>query len=165
MKWCKIISVLMFLCCVACSSGGVRAESGVYDYSGDFLEQVEQNPLDRDYKMDFVAANTTIAYGELEAKYIKLWDRELNLIYQKLMKKLNNQQIDILIDSQVGWLQWHTQETKFVGAVWNNERKLGSQGSIQELKAQKQRLRNRTLELMEYYYLFARSVEFEYQGK
>lgn len=101
----------------------------------------------------------------IEAKYIKLWDRELNLIYQKLMKKLNNQQTDIFTDFQVGWLQWHTQDTKFVDNVWNNNRKLGSQGSIQELKAQKQRLRNRTLELMEYYYLLGGNVEFEYQGK
>ena len=165
MNWGRIITGFMIVCCLTFTGGVVFAESGVYDYSGDFSKQIEQNPLDRDYKLDFSIASTTVEYGALESKYIKLWDRELNLIYQKLMKKLNSQQIDVLTDSQVGWLQWHTRETQFVDAVWINDRKLGTQGAIQELKAQKQRLRNRTLELMEYYSLLNGNVEFEYQGK
>ena len=159
----KLSAVLLF-CLILGYSGIVFGEGGVYDYSGNFTKQIQQNPLERDYQIEFKAAQTRIDYDMLEGKYIKLWDRELNVIYQKLLSRLSDQQKDILIDAQVGWLEWHTKETKFVNITWMDDRKLGSQGAIQEAKAQKYRLRERTLQLMEYYYLLEHKVEFEYQG-
>jgi len=71
----------------------------------------------------------------------------------------------VLIDSQVDWLNWHIQESKFVNMTLLIDRKLGSQGPIQELKARKYRLRERTLELMEYYCLLDGNFELEYREK
>lgn len=159
----NIAIILLF--CLAFTGRIVFAERAVYDYSGNFTKEFEQNLLDADYMLEFSSARNTVEYGAIEAKYINLWDRELNLIYQKLLDKLESGQRNLLIESQVGWVRWHTYEMQFVDAVWINNSKLGTQGAIQELKAQKQRLRNRTAELMEYYYLLSGKVEFEYQGK
>jgi len=70
----------------------------------------------------------------------------------------------MLVDAQGGWLEWHTKETRFVDNTWIYDRKLGTQGGIQELKDLKDRFKSRTLELMEYYYLLRGKVELEYQG-
>lgn len=154
----------IIICCfllVYCTTA--FAKSGIYQYTNSFQEAVAQNPLDRDYEAEFKSARTTYDYGSLEGKYIKLWDRELNVAYNKLLNKLAPQQKEMLIDSQVAWLSWHLQETKFVDKTFLSDRSLGSQGPIQELKAQKYRLRERTLELMEYYCLLGGATEFQYQ--
>jgi len=164
MKTKKHLACSIFMwCIILIYSNVVFANSGIYHYSNDFKEDIQQNPIDRDYQIEFKAVSTTIGYDSLEGKYIGLWDRELNVIYNKLLARLTEQQKDVLIDSQVAWLNWHSQETKFVDMTWLADRKLGSQGAIQELKAQKYRLRDRTLELMEYYCLLGGNVEFEYR--
>ncbi|MCE5287432.1 MAG: lysozyme inhibitor LprI family protein [Pelosinus sp.] len=159
----RAFRILLLVCILSIVGGTASAEYGIYQYSNDFLSAVKDNPLDRDYQMECTAAQTTINYGELERKYITLWDRELNVVYNKLLAKLTDEQKDLLIESQVGWLNWHLNETKFVDKTILADRKRGSQGPIQEIRAQKQRLRDRTLELMEYYYMLGGKVEFEYQ--
>lgn len=160
----KVTSALLI--CLLLSWGGViSAKSGAYDYSGDFSQQLAQNCLDRDYLVEQKAAYTTRDYAELEGKYVKLWDKELNAVYQKVLARLDVRQRELLVNAQAGWLQWHINETEFVRAGLLNDRKLGTLGGIQEIRAQKDRLRERTLELMEYYYHLGGTPEFEYQGQ
>lgn len=140
------------------------SSAGVYDLGHQYIEKLEQNPLDRDYRIEVRELGrstrfSTQAWVELEAKYLALWDTELNSIYQKLLTKLNDSQKELLVDSQLGWLQFHTKEAQLVGTF-----PFGSQGRVQRVQAYTSRLRDRTLELMEYYVRLGGNVEFEYKG-
>lgn len=145
---------------------------GVYDMTGEFINKVNDNPLDRDYQAELRKLSeskdfSTLAMVELESKYTALWDAELNAIYNKLLAKLNPQEKEILIESQKGWLQYHMKESEFINQVFylrESGQIFGSQGKVQMQEAIKGRLRERTLELLEYYSLLGNDVEFEYKG-
>ena len=144
---------------------------GVYDMTGEFLDELNNNPIDRDYEVESKKLSessdlSTSAEINLESKYIKIWDTELNAIYDKLLEKLSSNEKEVLIKSQKGWLQNHTKESEFVNQVFylrESAPLLGSQGRVQMQQAIKGRLRERTLELMEYYYLLGHNIEFIYK--
>lgn len=141
---------------------------GVYDMTGKLVNKLNNNPIDLDYEVEFKELNqsknfSTFAEVELESKYIKLWDIELNAIYNKLLSKLNPKEKEVLIESQKGWLQYHMKESEFVNQVFNLRDSgpvFGSQGRVQMLQAIKGRIRERTLELMEYYSILGNDVKF-----
>lgn len=143
---------------------------GAYDMTGEFADKVNNNPIDRDYEVEFKELGqsrnfTTLAEVEIESKYVKIWDTELNEIYKKLQAKLNTAEKEILIESQKGWLQYHMKESEFVNQVFYFRESgpvLGSQGRVQMQQAIKERLRERTMELMEYYVLLGNDVDFVY---
>lgn len=141
-----------------------HAKYGNYDMPGDFTKWLENNLLDRDYWLDMRnPANYGTSSMELvEAKYIKLWDKELNVIYQKLLLRLNDEEKELLIEAQVGWLQYHEKEQDFVNIALKKD--AGSFFRVQKANAYRLRLRDRTLELMEYYHRLGGNVEFEYKG-
>ncbi len=64
--------------------GGIaNSRAGVYDLGHQYIEKLEQNPLDRDYRIEVRELSrstrfSTQAWVELEAKYLALWDIELN---------------------------------------------------------------------------------------
>lgn len=96
---------------------------GVYDMTGKLVDKLNNNPIDLDYEVEFKELNqsknfSTFAEVELESKYIKLWDTELNAIYNKLLSKLNPKEKEVLIESQKGWLQYHMKESEFVNQVF-----------------------------------------------
>lgn len=149
----------------------ISGNYGVYDMSGTFLNAVKENPIDHAYKTELVKLNqssnftTTIQMG-LESKFNKIWDVELNAIYNKILLKLSAEEKENLISSQKGWVQFHTKESEFVNQTFKLRKSgpiLGSQGSVQMLQANKERIRERTLELMEYYSLLGGNVEFVYK--
>ncbi|MEL1135448.1 lysozyme inhibitor LprI family protein [Desulfitobacterium sp. THU1] len=141
---------------------------GVYDMTGELVDKLNNNPIDHSYVVEFKELNqsknfSTLAQVELESKYIKLWDAELNAIYNKLLTKLNPEEKEVLIESQKGWLQHHMKESEFVNQVFNLRDSgpvFGSQGRVQMPQAIKGRVRERTLELMEYYSLLGNDVQF-----
>lgn len=140
------------------------SRAGVYDLGNQYIDKLEQNPLERDHRIEVRELGRspsffTQAWVELEAKYADLWDLELNSIYQKLLTKLSDSQKELLIESQLGWLQFHTKEAQLVGTF-----PFGSQGRVQRVQAYTSRLRDRTLELMEYNVRLGGNVEFEYTG-
>jgi uncharacterized protein YecT (DUF1311 family) len=145
---------------------------GVYDMTGELVDKLNNNPIDRDYEVEFKELNqsknfSTFAQVELESKYAKLWDIELNAIYSKLLSKLNSKEKELLIESQKGWLQFHMKESEFVNQVFNLRDSgpvFGSQGRVQIQQAIKGRIRERTLELMEYYSLLGNEVRFVFAG-
>jgi len=154
------------------SSAEVTTEDsyfGQYQMSPDgFSNQVKDNAIDRDYKEEWDKFQkspefNTQSWVELENKYIGLWDKELNNTYNKLLRKLNEEEKKKLIQAQKGWLEFHTNESEFVAEAWE-ELGLGTQGRVQLVMAAKDRIRERTLQLMEYYYMLGGEVEFLYQG-
>lgn len=159
----RTIICLLLCLVIVCGGNTALANGGIYQYSNDFAQAVRDNQIDRDYQRECKLASNTIEYGELEKKYIGLWDRELNVVYDKVLEKLSGAEKKKLIAAQSAWLDWHLNESAFVRLAWLDERKLGTQGPIQELKAEKIRLRERTLELMDYYCLLGGTVEFDYE--
>ncbi|SHI13437.1 Protein of unknown function [Desulfosporosinus lacus DSM 15449] len=150
----------------------VSGNYGVYDMKGELLDKLNNNPIDVNYEVEFKELNqseifSTSAQVELESKYTKLWDTELNAIYNKLLSKLNPKEKELLIQSQKGWLQHHMKESEFVNQVFNLRELgpvFGSQGRVQMHQAINGRIRERTLELMEYYSLLGNDVQFVFIG-
>ena len=142
---------------------------GQYQMSEDgFSKSVENNAIDRDYATEFAAFQkspefNTQGWVELEGKYIEVWDKELNNIYNNLLKKLNEKEQEKLRESQKGWLQYHTKESEFIVESWNTLG-LGSQGRVQSAMAVKDRIRERALHLMEYYFMLGEEIQFLYKG-
>jgi uncharacterized protein YecT (DUF1311 family) len=142
---------------------------GQYQMSEEgFSEYVKDNAIDKDYEVEsteFLASTefNTQSWVELENKYVKMWDAELNNTYKKAMEKLNEKEQAKLKEAQKGWLEFHTKETEFVEEAWN-DLGLGTIGRVQLVMAAKDRLRERTLQLMEYYNMLGGEIEFVYQG-
>jgi uncharacterized protein YecT (DUF1311 family) len=140
---------------------------GFYDMAHEFLDKVDANPIDKDYNTELQTVSSTFEMTQLEAKYNKIWDIELNTIYKKLQAKLSQKEKEELIESQKGWLQYYTNEPEFVIQVFTARESgpiLGSQGKVQIAMVTRERLRARTLELMEYYSMLGNQVEFVYKG-
>ncbi|OPH56911.1 hypothetical protein BC351_26200 [Paenibacillus ferrarius] len=94
---------------------------------------------------------------------------QLNHIYEQLLNKLNSENKESLIKAQRGWLQYHTNEIEFAERFINfpNEKGslLGTQGYVNTLIAKKERIRKRTIQLYEYYFLLDEKIEFDYKSK
>jgi uncharacterized protein YecT (DUF1311 family) len=134
-----------------------------------FSMYVQDNVIDKSYEAEttqFQQSNefSTQGWIALESKYIEIWDNELNNIYNKLLEKLNEKEQKELREAQKGWLQYHIKESEFVVESWN-DLGLGSQGKVQLSMSQKARIRQRTLQLMEYYFMVGGDVEFSYKGE
>ncbi|MDT8900761.1 lysozyme inhibitor LprI family protein [Anaeroselena agilis] len=144
--------------------GGVAEGYYTYAMTGQLRETLESNPLDRDYKRDMLNPENGTTYGmaDVNKKYIKLWDRELNVIYQKLLLKLNDEEKELLIEAQVGWLQYHENEQRLTSKALSKNS--GTIFIVQQGSAYRYRLRERTLQLMAYYHRLGGEVEFEYKG-
>ncbi|WP_152400467.1 lysozyme inhibitor LprI family protein [Paenibacillus cellulositrophicus] len=144
---------------------------GNYDLKGEFYDEMLRNPIDHDYEVELnelinsKEINTTLGWGALEGKYTEIWDKELNQIYKKLLSKLDREPREALIESQKEWLQYHLKETTFVEKTFINNGYLGSRGSVSLAKDERERIRERTMQLFEYRYLLDREVEFIYQSK
>lgn len=133
-----------------------------------FSELVKNNAIDRDYANEMAEFQESTEFStngwiQLESKYSKLWDNELNNIYKKLLEKLNDEEKKKLLEAQKGWLVFHVSESEFVAEAWEDFG-LGSQGRVQILIAERDRIRKRTLQLMEYYHMLGGEVEFLYEG-
>lgn len=144
---------------------------GNYELKGEFYDEMLRNPIDHDYEVELnelinsKEINTTLGWGALEGKYTEIWDKELNQIYKKLLSKLDREPREALIESQKEWLQYHLKETKFVEETFIYNGYLGSRGPVSLATDIKERIRERTMQLLEYRYLLDGEVEFLYQSK
>ncbi|AIQ48614.1 hypothetical protein R70723_23915 [Paenibacillus sp. FSL R7-0273] len=142
---------------------------GTYDLTGEFYEEMLRNPIDHDYEVEFNDFHnseefTTFGWRALVSKYSEDWDKELNHIYNMLLSKLDGEPKEALIKSQREWLKYHLRETEFVEKTFINNGYLGTQGSVSLDTVRMERIRERTMQLLEYRYLLDGEVEFLYQG-
>ena len=90
-----------------------------------------------------------------------------SIYYLQISCKFFADRAQSYIESQKGWLQYHLKESEFINQVFylrESGQIFGSQGKVQIQQAIKGRLRERTLELLEYDSLLGNDVEFEYKG-
>ncbi len=142
---------------------------GQYQMSDEgFSEHVKDNAIDKEYKEELAKFQessefSTQGWVELEDKYYEIWDKELNNTYNILLKKLNEKEQNKLKEAQKGWLQYHTNESDFIRETWEDFG-FGSQARVQLVISANNRLRVRTLQLMEYNFMLGGDVEFLYKG-
>jgi uncharacterized protein YecT (DUF1311 family) len=159
----------------------IKSEPINTEYYADYLSNqaerfskiIKDNPIDKDYVKENNEFQNTMNFNtsnwvELEAKYARIWDDELNNIYERLLSKLNAENKESLIQAQRGWVQYQTNEIEFAEHVINMpEGKgplLGTQGYVDTQIAAKNRIRKRTIQLYEYYFLLDEKIEFTYKN-
>ena len=155
---------LLFIIIISLFASGVLASE---------YPDLRLNPIDKDYEDELERLNeskefTTQSYLEIEYKYARLWDVELNSIYQKLLSVLEKEEQTLLREAQRGWLQFHEKETEFYYEVFYGRSSgpvLGSLGIMQEALKYRERIRQRTFELMMHYYNLGYEITFEYKGR
>ncbi|AIQ54974.1 lysozyme inhibitor LprI family protein [Paenibacillus sp. FSL R7-0331] len=143
---------------------------GYYDLTGEFYDEMLRNPIDHDYEVEFNEFQnskefSTFGWRALVSKYTEEWDKELNQVYKKLLSKLDQEPKEALIKSQKEWLKHHLSETEFVEKAFIDNSYLGSQGLVSLETVIMGRIRERTMQLLEYRHLLDGEVEFVYQSK
>lgn len=183
----KRILLLIFICIIITScnpnsnnnhiNDKVIQEKTIYygDYQLDpedkFSDIIKNNPIDKDYDMEsdtFQSSSefSTGGWVQLEDKYYSIWKQELNEIMKKLKSKLTKDDYEQLEFSQVSWMAYHTKENDFVWEVFIRKEHFGSQGLVSSATVSTHRIRERVIQLMEYYYeLNDYKLEFDYKGK
>ena len=73
------------------------------------------------------------------------WDKELNIIYNKLMKKLNPKAKECLIQSQKDWIEYRDDDGTFRYCIENEEG--GTLGINRAISAKIRTVKERTLNL------------------
>ncbi|WBW96948.1 lysozyme inhibitor LprI family protein [Oceanirhabdus sp. W0125-5] len=145
-----------------------------YDNEGRYYQTSYDNPIDHDYDRELEKLNDSSDYSthkvlQFQFKYNDIWDKELNDIYNKFVKELNEEEKELLFKAQLGWVQFHMNEDKFYQKTFCESESgslLGEISKIQMVDACMERIKKRTLELIEYYYYFGKcGVEFEYKSQ
>lgn len=141
------------------------------DPKDTFDKIIKYNPIDKDYDKEFndfqnSTTFSTSGWIDLEEKYIKIWNQEMNEAINKLKSKLNNEEYNLLEESQNEWLQYNSNESGFVIKTFLLKSHFGTQGNVMAETAIRERTRERTIELLEYLYeLSDYNLEFLYKGK
>lgn len=84
----------------------------------EYIDLLKENPIGLDYSVEYEILNepgnyTDKAVGEFNRKYFDIWDAELNAIYNKLLEVLRDEEKELLIESQKGWLKFHLNDPEF----------------------------------------------------
>lgn len=112
--------------------------------------QETKDPIDKvlDACLASSAANSTAGQVDCGAKAAASWDRELNQVYQKLLKTLDPTSEALLRNSQRQWLAFRDAERKFEAGPWIQ--KQGTIGQTTVALANVDILRSRVLTLRNY---------------
>lgn len=137
----------------------------------DFNNLIKNNPIDKDHDLEFREFDGSEEFStgnwiHLENKYYDIWEHEMNATLSKLKLKLNQEEVDLLEETQREWESYHLNENKFVTMAFLDKDYFGTQGYVSSTIVATSRVRERTIKLMEYYYVLNHyQLEFDYKGK
>lgn len=94
--------------------------------------------------------STTASMNNCTHASMKNWDKELNLVYNELMKKLPPKAKKALILSQREWIKHRDKEFDFISAMYNDMRFSGSMYSNVRANDRVTIVKNRVLKLSRY---------------
>lgn len=97
---------------------------------------------------------TTLAWNMCISKHAKLWEKELENIYNSLIKKLKSPQLEKLIESQANWQKQRELDQRFITSFDDLGLKIGSGGKAVIGLNFMNKIRERTLELEEVLNMF-----------
>lgn len=92
---------------------------------------------------------TNNEWGECINNHTELWEKELDKIYQSLLKKLNKSQKEKLILTQSNWEKQLSLEKDFIYSFEDLQLKIGREGLFVSATNFMNKIRERTLELEE----------------
>lgn len=92
---------------------------------------------------------TNFEWGECIKKHSELWKKELDNIYQSLLKKLKDTQHNKLIETQTNWTKQIELEKDFLYSFDYLQQKIGREGMFVSATNFMNKIRERTLELEE----------------
>ncbi|MBY9078849.1 membrane lipoprotein lipid attachment site-containing protein [Paenibacillus sp. CGMCC 1.18879] len=137
----------------------------------DFNNLIKNNPIDKDHDLEFREFDGSEEFStgnwiQLENKYYDIWENEMNATLSKLKLKLNKEEVELLEETQREWESYHLNENKFVTMAFLDKDYFGTQGYVSSTIVATSRVRERTIKLMEYYYVLNHyQLEFDYKGK
>lgn len=143
---------------------------GNYQGNDDFSEIIDNNPIDKDYRVEFNKYQrnsevTTLGWGALQAKYTTKWQEEVNSSLEYLYKFLSEQDSSNLKQSQKSWQIFMDDDFNFVDNRFINTGYFGTQGMVRIATVKLHRTRDRAIELMEYIFILDRNaVDFVYDN-
>ncbi len=128
----------------------LRTVACVLLFSPLLYAQESKDPIDQalDACLAGTAANSTAGQVNCTSKAAAAWDRELNQVYQKLLKTLDPASQALLRNSQRQWLAFREAEKKFDRGPW-----ISKQGTVAQTTvalANVDILRSRVLTLRNY---------------
>jgi len=74
-------------------------------------------PIDAWYKAKTAMDSSTVGLRRSASEAREKWDAEMNVVYNRLMRRLNKAQQENLRDAQRKWLQFRDAESKSIGAI------------------------------------------------
>lgn len=143
---------------------------GNYQANDDFSDMINENPIDKDYRVEFDELQesenfTTLAMGALETKYTLIWEEEVNSALSYLNEMLSEQDSSNLKQAQKSWQSYINNDDIFVGEKFIYTRFFGSQGIVQIGTVRLHRTRERAIELIEFIFSIDRmAVDFVYDN-
>ena len=79
----------------------------------------EKHPIDLKIGKLADDANSTAESTDAYEQGLKLWDKELNRVYQELKKTLPEKSFAVLKDSQVQWLAYRDAQIAFINSCYD----------------------------------------------
>ena len=149
-----------------------NSETHYGDYQGndDFSDIINDNPIDKDYRIELAEyqenpKTTTLGWGAMKAKYTAKWQEEVDAALEYLYKSLSEQDSLNLRQSQKSWQTSIDDDLNFVNNKFIYTRYLGTQGMVKISTVKLRRTRDRAIELMEYIFMLDRTaVDFVYDN-
>ncbi len=129
-----------------------------------YVEEIlNNNIIDKLYIEECNDAITTVEFMNINNRYLDIWKNELDNVVDKIKSFLSDEMLSKFDESQASWQIYF--ETNPNIAVDIYTQKMGRGSIVHQLYADKSlhMLRQRTLELAEYYYILTGNFEFEFQ--
>lgn len=150
----------------------VKKNNHYGDYQGndDFSHIINDNPIDKDYRIEYdelqeKSVSTTLEWATMEARYTIKWQEEINAALEYLYKSLSEQGSSNLKKSQKSWQTFINDESNFVNEEFVDTGEFGTQGMVRIATVKLCRTRDRAIELMEYIFILDRdTVDFVYDN-
>ncbi len=137
---------------------------GIFQSDHEFSNIIQNNPIDKEYRNEIKKASSIIELSEIEENYLKIWDHELEIIYNKLRVVINDQYISAFQSAQDEWLKQYNKEINFIQANFLNNPDTTTQHKFKAQFSAKKRsmTRQRVIDLYEYYYMMGYEISFDY---
>lgn len=143
---------------------------GDYQGNDDFSDIINDNPIDKDYRIEFKeyqenSKSTTLGWSSMAVRYTKKWQEEINAALEYLYNSLSEQDSLNLKQSQKSWQTSIDDDFNFVVNKFIFTGDLGTRGMSQSSTVELCRTRDRAIQLMEYIFILDRTaVDFVYDN-
>lgn len=107
----------------------------------------DTNPIDKWYSQCIERDSSTLNMLNCTSKAYEMWDKELNKVYQSLMKRLSSREKEMLRESQRNWLKFRDSEFKFMDEIIKEG---GTLNVLANESAKVEFIKKRTQELTNY---------------